>query len=107
MRSVLVSSTGGHTSARAQTSTDRVHVEHILAVARVAMCLACVTASWMGAVSAPAFLGFVRILLLTYTGLSLLFLGIFSYSPPARLGADRAIHAGDFAWAAILVLISG
>ena len=71
------------------------------------MCLACVTASWMGAVSAPAFLGFVRVLLLTYTGLSLIFLGIFSYRPPAQLRLDRAIHAADCGWAAILILITG
>jgi signal transduction histidine kinase len=106
MRSALVSTSGGYAPARAHSTTDRVHAEQVLALARVAMCLACVTASFIGAVAPPPYLSIARALLLAYTGLSLIFLGVFAYASPRPLTVGRAFHAGDFAWAATLNLLS-
>src|SRR6188508_2913419 len=106
MRSALVSTSGGYAPARAYSTTDRVHVEQVLALARVATCLACVTASFIGAVAPLHYLSFVRALLLAYTGLSLIFLGVFAYTSRRPLTIGRAFHAGDFAWAATLNLLT-
>ena len=106
MRSALVSTSGGYAPARAYSTTDRVHVEQVLALARVATCLACVTASFIGAVAPLHYLSLVRALLLAYTGLSLIFLGVFAYTSRRPLTIGRAFHAGDFAWAAALNLLT-
>ena len=49
----------------------------------------------------------VRALLLAYTGVSLIFLGVFTYTSRRPLMVGRAFHAGDFAWAATLNLLAG
>src|SRR4051812_22243769 len=108
MRSTQVSPTGGYAYARTQSAGDRVQVEQLLAVARVAMCLSCVAGAWLGPAATPFHFTFVRALLLGYTGLSLLLLAFFTYAPPAELRIERAVHCADFAWAsAVNLLTSG
>src|SRR6187402_2872665 len=84
--------------SRPLPATDRLHVERVLAAARMAMCLACLVAAWSGAVTPHGASHLVRILLLAYTGQNLLVLA-FLRAAPVRASVEVPLHALDFGWA--------
>ena len=70
------------------------------------MCLACLVAAWSGAVTPHGASPLVRILLLAYTGQSLLVLA-FLRAAPVRPSIEVPLHALDFGWAVAITLASG
>jgi signal transduction histidine kinase len=106
MRSAAVFRPGRFGYSRPQSAGERLHVERVLAIARIAMCLACLVAAWSGALTPRGAPSLVRMLLLGYAAQSLL---VFAVVRAGRVGPSIAVplHVADFGWAVALTVSSG